>query len=281
MMNSTELFQPFLPRLHLPRGGVLLLLGLGAACRSADRTQGDTSAADGRAQLVVDIAGKSLLSDPPIENPAAGSVLSGGRIVIADAGSKSLRIFNSKGDLTASIGREGAGPGEFQSVPWARQCASDSLFVWDPLLSRVSVFDPQGKYAREFRLPGRPGLVECSASGVLAIIMLPEDLRRPDPNGTAPRLAADMVLTDTRGAIHADVGQVTAFENRPGGRRTRIAVGAGQVYLGTQDSAAVQQMSREGRIVATLPIGIAGRPMTQPAYEHAIDLLARQLGRLR
>lgn len=247
------------------------------ACRSVPRSETGGAAAQTGVEVVVDIAGKSMLGDPPIENPAAGSVLSGGRIVVADAGNKSLRFFSPKGDLTATIGREGAGPGEFQSVPWVRQCAPDSLFVWDPMLSRVSVFDPLGKFTREFRLPGRPGLVECSASGVLAIIMQPEDLRRPDPNGTAPRLAADMIITDTRGESHSDVGEVTAFENRPGGKRTRIAVGADQVFLGTQDSAAVEQVNRAGRVVGALPVGIAGRPMTRQAYEHAIDLLARQL----
>ena len=109
------------------------------------------------------------------------------------------------------------------------------------------------------------------------MIMQPENLRRPDPNGNAPRFQAPMQLVDTKGATLADLGEVMAFENRPGGKRTRIAVGADRVYVGTQDSAYVQQLGGDGHTLSVLPIGVAGRKTTPESYEHAIGLLARQL----
>ena len=135
----------------------------------AGQRQGSFAAVDQQngivPQLALDLFGKAWVGDPPIDNPTAGSLLSGGRIFIADAGSLSLRIFSEKGDLLKNIGREGGGPGEFQSLPWVRQCAPDSLFVWDPILGRVRC---QNKFGRSVLCCAWLAMVATSISAVVA-----------------------------------------------------------------------------------------------------------------
>ena len=59
--------------------------------------------------------------------------------------------FDSSGRLLGAAGRNGSGPGEFQS-PWTMfSLPGDSLAVWDMALRRLSVFDGAMHYARAAR----------------------------------------------------------------------------------------------------------------------------------
>jgi len=76
-----------------------------------------------------------------------------GRVLVADAFNHHVVVFGTDGRHVGTIGRRGSGPGEFQS-PWeVATDASDSIFVWDSGNRRVSVFDPDLRYQRTFRLP--------------------------------------------------------------------------------------------------------------------------------
>lgn len=78
-----------------------------------------------------------------------------GRIVVANAGSSELRVFDASGAHLASWGGLGEGPGEFgdfaapSSVePWA----GDSIAASDMYERRVSIFDVDGVHGRTFLL---------------------------------------------------------------------------------------------------------------------------------
>ena len=79
-----------------------------------------------------------------------------GRIVVANAGSHELRVFDASGTHLASWGRQGEGPGEFarlyQVAPWP----GDSVLAWDSK-PRISVFDSGGDFGRSFSLQGSVG----------------------------------------------------------------------------------------------------------------------------
>jgi 6-bladed beta-propeller len=76
-----------------------------------------------------------------------------GRVYVADDLRHAVFVFDSVGRFVRSVGRRGNGPGEFQA-PWRIALdASDSLFVWDVSLARVSVYAPDLSHARDFRLP--------------------------------------------------------------------------------------------------------------------------------
>ncbi len=71
-----------------------------------------------------------------------GARLSDGRIVVANAGTHELRVYDSNGDFLGSSGREGAGPGEFKNIGVLEVFAYDSLLTWDWGNNRSQVFDP-------------------------------------------------------------------------------------------------------------------------------------------
>ncbi len=88
--------------------------------------------------------------------------LSDGRIVVVNAGSHELRVFDGAGIHLDTWGGEGEGPGEFRAP--VRQIAhlpGDSVIVWNPQLPSMTVFDPTGNIERRVqvrkRQPDLPG----------------------------------------------------------------------------------------------------------------------------
>lgn len=72
--------------------------------------------------------------------------LADGRIVVANGGTRELRVFSADGRPIGSLGRAGSGPGEFQSLGWVGR-AGDTVLVYDPSLRRLTslLFAPTGR----------------------------------------------------------------------------------------------------------------------------------------
>jgi len=67
-----------------------------------------------------------------------------GKIYLAENSHTDMRVFESDGSFHGNIGGRGAGPGEFRHVGrfgWL----GDTLWVDDPVLRRITLFNPQGK----------------------------------------------------------------------------------------------------------------------------------------
>jgi len=77
--------------------------------------------------------------------------LADGRVAVLDGDRKAVLLLSSGGDLLATAGRAGAGPGEFQWPAWLGRCQADSLYVWDRGRATVAIFSPEGSFVREFR----------------------------------------------------------------------------------------------------------------------------------
>lgn len=74
--------------------------------------------------------------------------LHAGRVIIANMSSSELRLFDTTGALLGTVGRKGAGPGEFQGSIFIFPAPGDSLFVFDAGNLRYSLHDPAGKFLR-------------------------------------------------------------------------------------------------------------------------------------
>ncbi len=87
-----------------------------------------------------------------------GFVLPDGRIVIANAGSNEIRVFDASGVHQASWGRTGQGPGEFTALSGVARWPGDSIAAWDTRARTIAVFDAEGTLGRSFVLEadGRP-----------------------------------------------------------------------------------------------------------------------------
>lgn len=161
---------------------VLLACVVGSACAGGD------GAGDGSGSLrsvVRDSAGVTIVENerPPLDSrlgwrvgeapavtigsPAGDPVyelfrvggatrLSDGRIVVANAGSGELRVFDSDGVHLESWGGQGDGPGEFGPMAPGRVMTwpGDSLMARDPFSGRASIFGIDGEFGRILRPEG-------------------------------------------------------------------------------------------------------------------------------
>lgn len=106
-----------------------------------------------------------------------------GEVAIAEGLDLDLRIADASGRIGRTLGRKGAGPGEFTMLAWVGRCGGDTLYAWDPRSARVSLFHPAGGYVRQFAVPAAAGamMAACTPRGTLAL-----------HTGVAPRRDAAM-----------------------------------------------------------------------------------------
>lgn len=83
--------------------------------------------------------------------------LDDGRIVVLNAGSHELRIYDADGRILGAVGREGEGPGEFRSPVRLYRLGRDSVMVYDRGNARFSVHTVDGTFVRTEPAPLGPG----------------------------------------------------------------------------------------------------------------------------
>ena len=88
----------------------------------------------------------------PLERVAGVAVLSDGRIVVADAGSARVMVFDGEGRLVHQFGGRGQGPGEIPVLLGLHTCTGDSIVVASR--SHHLVFDDDGRFVRQARNAG-------------------------------------------------------------------------------------------------------------------------------
>lgn len=213
--------------------GLIALVGLGAAAcggaapaASADpsglATVFDSSRAD---TIVARVAGevpaakvRTLTEERRVQPDAEDTTLftqaygfvvgPDGRVFVPDEGSMRIFVLDSAGALVRTIGRKGAGPGEFDQFNGLRALADGRLAVLDVGNARVSFFSATGDFETSWRVPtghfandqlvadaagtlrmvlpvtpptdtdiiGRRGLVRLSADGTVGDSLVPPDL---------------------------------------------------------------------------------------------------------
>jgi hypothetical protein len=97
-----------------------------------------------------------MLRDPSGAVLATPTVISedpAGRIIVTDRSDHNIKVYDSAGALVRIMGRPGRGPGEFAALMSA-QVYRDSVLAYDVSGGRLSVFGPDGRFARARPLPG-------------------------------------------------------------------------------------------------------------------------------
>ena len=74
--------------------------------------------------------------------------LGDGRIAILNSSTSEVRLFGPDARHLLSVGRKGAGPGEFESASTLLHLTGDTLGVWDGNLQRITTFSPDGALVR-------------------------------------------------------------------------------------------------------------------------------------
>lgn len=143
---------------------------------------------------------------------SAVSMAPDGRLVVADAGSATVRTYDSEGKLLRLLGGGGSGPGEFVRPSQVLIRDDGSVLVWDDATFRVTEFDPTGglagvaTFSREdigkaVEPPLYPasGLLLSNGDLIVRLISKTSDLPagRFRPQTGALRVAADQSAIDT------------------------------------------------------------------------------------
>lgn len=204
-----------------------------------------------------------------------GAVLSDGRIVILNRGSRQLLYFSAYGRFLEAVGREGRGPGEFTDPRWLGRGGGDTVLIWDPALARLTTFD--GTTLLRTLVPRGPGAPRPSTSiiGRFAdgsfltrprgvgffpspngVLRLPESYDRYDP-------ASDTVihLHDGR-SIEWAVGNRGRY-TRPFGKEDIVAARGDRMVIGDNGTSDIRVYELNGRLdrIVRLPSEVA--PVTE------------------
>ena len=177
--------------------------------------------------------------------------LSNGDIVVADYGASELRRYDAEGVFMWSAGREGEGPGEFESLDFVGAMPGDSLVTYDWVLMRIQVFDPDGRLVRTLRAE------------------LPSDIA--GAGGSAPDRAVGMVdgrlvvrfveMADvaTLGIVRWINYRLVALDLGDGSATSLIVVGGEEVDLQRREDGS---LSEGGYVFFNLPeFGAAAGPV--------------------
>jgi hypothetical protein len=199
--------------------------------------------------------------------------LSDGSIVIANAGSGELRLFDSRGRFVRSMGREGAGPGEFRSISWVQVLPLDTILVVDPDLRRITAFSVAGElqwtassegtgypWPGDVRLPDGTFVLVTETGDVWDRIRSGQARVGQTDRNTAvlARYTPSGALIDTIGRFQGYEEAITERDGRPTttyppwGRLITHWLGTDRVYVGTQEAAEVRAYLPEGRLAAII-----------------------------
>ena len=211
---------------------------------------------------------------------------SDGRIYVLDSQAANLRIFAADGTHISTVGRKGAGPGEF-AVPYSIAFDEhDRLWVADAGNARYSVFDLEGSFLTSHPIPFPrslvPGQSRFTRDGrLLEVAQLMEVLQGADgsvrmrslgPAAIAMALEDSLTMTDTLPLV-ADA-EPPAFVRTTGTQTVGMVPPfspaqlfeldpRGWVWVGRSDRYVVEAISLGGEIVQTLSRDLAAEPLTR------------------
>jgi len=155
--------------------------------------------------------------DPAYELFRVGGAmrLSDGRIVVANAGTGELRVYDANGIHLASWGGQGDGPGEFGAMaPSGLELwPGDSLMARDPFSGRISIFSMDGTFGRALRLEGGyQSVVGPLPDGSVFAATLTTFERGEPGTSEIIRPDVDYGILSTDGSVQRDLGAYPGSE---------------------------------------------------------------------
>lgn len=172
-----------------PTPTVFLILLLAVSCSPAAPPE-DPDAPIQMVPLVTlgDADGPGVLGSFPMPSAPTAD----GLYLIADEGANgTIPVLDSTGTLVRTIGRNGAGPGEYRRVTRILMLPSDSIVVVDDQLRRATILAPDLSYARSFLLPAVPFDIAPLGDRLLVA------------SSATPSRDSAIVIFDLDGSVHA------------------------------------------------------------------------------
>ena len=240
------------------------------------------------------VVGDSPEEGGVLHDVTAAAMLSDGRIVVADGGlgGGRLSLFGPEGEVLPALGRTGEGPGEYSWITSVEVGAADSLFVFDAMLQRLTVVDPNARRVSTVVIDAgiitendRFRTLHRQADG--SWIGLGLDRGRW---GEPQQIARDTVPVGRLDGTLSTFGELTSL---PGPLNVRVAVD-GQGFMGSPhftpwpsaaawgecafstsgEDATVEVHDRDGSPLPFQPLPVAARPVTDALVD---DYLSSRL----
>jgi hypothetical protein len=142
------------------------------------------------------------------------ALLPSGELAVADGGDHAIHFFDRSGALVRSVGREGAGPGEFRLMSWFGRCADGDLLATDVILGRATVLDPTGQLRETVATPEwfRFNRILACGPGKQLVVLADHPRGRLGEPGKVTRFPAALVRF-TLGSDRADTLALVAGTN--------------------------------------------------------------------
>lgn len=283
-----------------------LALVCAAGCRGGSGSGGATGARDSAGVRIVEsrraewgdqmrwtVEPEPALQIGMVDGPAeyqlsavGGAVrLADGGVVVANGGSHQLRYYGPDGRFLRAAGRQGGGPGEFQTVDALVPYRGDSVAAWDARQRRLSVFGPDGGFGRAAtaQLEGVSALLRGAfpdgsvvlepTPSVDAFLRMESGERRDSvsyvrytatgqPADTLARLADRELLASREGTR---ISQQTLLF----GRDSYFAAGGGRAYAGESDAFRVDAFDPGGTKVMSIRRPVSARAPTRAETQRA------------
>jgi len=241
---------------------------------------GAPAAVDSSARLAVGVVrGDTAREFHDVVDPF---LLPDGRLVVPDAGSGTIRVFGPGGELVASLGGPGEGPGEFGrlNAAWAR---GDTIEAFDADLGRITLFPPGGEPTSvklDVTAPAQGGVPGSlpdggwTLTGVESVRLGARDtvaVHRYGPDG-----AHEGVVTHIAGIRRFRTERLGGPD--PLSPRAVFAVHGGRVYAAETQTPEIRVLSPDGRLERTLTWDPGERPEPEEAFREAVDAAASRAG---
>jgi hypothetical protein len=229
-------------------------------------------------------------ADPDAEfGDIRGAVASSdGRIAVADAWADAIRVFSRSGRLVRTIGRSGAGPGEFSDPGGLYLLVGDTMALWDRATARITLFDFDGHLAGTERVAGPRRLIAGVLSGhnlvtFVDIDRLGQGVVKGNPfhvfvvgfDGTEKHRTGTYVARQLFMLARDNITFSTEYVLSP---RTYVA-GAGRFFaVGNSGSDSVMLYGTDADLRAILRIPSAVRATTAADVRYYVDRIAPEGG---
>ncbi|MEX2573262.1 MAG: 6-bladed beta-propeller [Balneolaceae bacterium] len=211
-----------------------------------------------------------------------------GRTYLADQQALSIHLFDQDGSYIESIGREGSGPGEFQSLLQIYIDQQDRLIVYDVRQARNTIFvEMNNSWEPEqvFMIEGnRYGIESVDADGNLILRQSPPQNPKPGTYWFEHELATanlesglteqNVLMFKERGNLVLDNG---FMQRIPFGRTTVLAASHnGDLYLVWNDQFELAKYNARMEFVDSLTVSIPNQPVSNEERNAALDRLGDQ-----
>jgi hypothetical protein len=215
---------------------------------------------------------------------SSAQLLPDGSLVIANAGTQELRLFDGTGRFLAAVGGRGDGPGEYQHPVLVPSPHADTILVHDGFVQRLTVLSADGELIRTEMTGGTPGGVVGSVTGQrLVATSNTASVRLDSPEGIVTNEV--VVRVALPGSAEADtVARVAGpdlfvwnqsgrvgFTQVPFDARPTVATGGDWIHIALGRIPEVRTFDAEGRLLRVVRIVRPADMLTRAEFDAYVE----------